>query len=88
MTDLNFCDDAIDAKALEIRSEWVMQLWQDRDGHWCWQILGDCRGAGHFKEEVIADEVCRTESEAWVGMREGMDRASRKAAESWIKDQV
>lgn len=74
-------EDAIERKATELREEWSMELWQDSgDRQWGWNIV-DAEG------NDLANEWCKTEDEAWVGLREGMDRASRRVATAWLKDQ-
>ncbi len=73
--------DARDEKALEFREQYHMQMWQDpKDGEWYWAIMDG--------KDTVADEWTKTEDEAWVGLKEGMDRATRKAAEKWLKDQA
>lgn len=70
-------DDAIEAKALELRGDWHMRLWYDGTG-WTWTL-------DDSQDDRLESEVCRTESEAWTGLREAVDRCSRKQAEAWMK---
>lgn len=70
--------DALDARAEELRGQWIMQLFYDHEAkQWFWQILSG--------RDCIADEWCKTEAEAWQGLRDGMYKHSKQWAKEWLE---
>jgi len=55
-----------------------MHLWYDGK-LWSWEII-DADG------DHLTGESVKTEGEAWTGMRQGMDKYTRKAAEAYFKN--
>ncbi len=73
-------EEAVEKKAMELRGEWTMQLWQDEDSEWGWMIQNE-------DGEDVAQEWVKTEREAWQGLQNAMDSCTRAAAEEWLEVQ-